>query len=65
MANQNTNPVTEAELQRIRELHAEGKGRNQISRLTGRSCEPAEGDPDPGPPAPLAAGLDPTRRQYP
>ncbi|MFE6408164.1 helix-turn-helix domain-containing protein [Streptomyces sp. NPDC057837] len=37
MANQNTNPVTEAELQRIRELHAEGKGRNEISRLTGRS----------------------------
>ncbi|MFF7485630.1 helix-turn-helix domain-containing protein [Streptomyces luteogriseus] len=37
MANQNTNPVTDAELQRIRELHAEGKGRNEISRLTGRS----------------------------
>jgi hypothetical protein len=37
VANQNTNPVTEAELQRIRKLHAEGKGRNEISRLTGRS----------------------------
>lgn len=37
MANQNTNPVTEEELQRIRDLHAEGKGRNEISRIIGRS----------------------------
>ncbi|WP_108990434.1 helix-turn-helix domain containing protein [Streptomyces coelicoflavus] len=37
MANQNTNPVTEAELQQIRELHAQGKGRNEISRIVGRS----------------------------
>lgn len=37
MANQNTNPVTQAELKRIRELHAEGKGRNEISRIVGRS----------------------------
>lgn len=37
MANQNTNPVTEAELKRIRELHAQGKGRNEISRIIGRS----------------------------
>ncbi|MGX1221993.1 helix-turn-helix domain-containing protein [Streptomyces ambofaciens] len=37
MANQNTNPVTDEELQQIRELHAQGKGRNEISRLVGRS----------------------------
>lgn len=37
MANQNTNPVTEGELQQIRELHAQGKGRNEISRIVGRS----------------------------
>lgn len=35
------------------------------SGSTAYSCEPTEGDPDPGLPDPLAAGLDPTRRQYP
>lgn len=35
------------------------------SGSTAYSCEPTEGDPDPGLPEPLAAGLDPTRRQYP
>ncbi|MFH9823023.1 helix-turn-helix domain-containing protein [Streptomyces bobili] len=37
MANQNTHPVTDAERQRIRELHAEGHGRNAIARAIGRS----------------------------
>jgi hypothetical protein len=37
VANQSTNPVTEEELAAIRRLHGEGKGRNEISRLTGRS----------------------------
>ncbi|GHA95463.1 hypothetical protein GCM10010330_57030 [Streptomyces tendae] len=37
MANQYQNPVTKAELQQIRELHAQGKGRNEIARITGRS----------------------------
>ncbi|WP_406200186.1 collagen-like protein [Streptomyces sp. NBC_01017] len=32
---------------------------------TAYSCEPTEGDPDPGLPGSIAAGLDPTRRQYP
>lgn len=36
MANQNTNPVTADELDEIRRLHAEGHGRNEISRRTGR-----------------------------
>ncbi|MFF5842103.1 collagen-like protein [Streptomyces massasporeus] len=35
------------------------------SGSTAYSCEPTEGDPDPGVPGPLAAALDPTRRQYP
>jgi hypothetical protein len=35
------------------------------SGSTAYSCEPTEGDPDPGLPDPLAAALDPTRRQYP
>ncbi|WP_046495061.1 helix-turn-helix domain-containing protein [Streptomyces odonnellii] len=30
-------PVTDAERQRVRELHAQGKGRNQIAKLLGRS----------------------------
>ncbi|ELP64126.1 helix-turn-helix domain-containing protein [Streptomyces turgidiscabies] len=29
-------PVTEAERQRVRELHAEGKGRNEIAKILGR-----------------------------
>ncbi|MGX4695450.1 helix-turn-helix domain-containing protein [Streptomyces sp. JNUCC 63] len=37
MANQNTNPVTDEERAEIRRLHAEGKGRNEISRIIGRS----------------------------
>ncbi|MEU5624272.1 helix-turn-helix domain-containing protein [Streptomyces tendae] len=37
MANQYQNPVTEAELQQIRDLHAEGKGRNEIARALDRS----------------------------
>jgi hypothetical protein len=37
VANQNTNPVTEEERAEMRRLHAEGKGRNEIARLTGRS----------------------------
>ncbi|HET6353397.1 helix-turn-helix domain-containing protein [Streptomyces sp.] len=35
--NQFTNPVTEAEHELIRRLHAEGKGRNEIARITGRA----------------------------
>lgn len=35
--NQHTNPVTEEEHQLIRRLHAEGKGRNEIARITGRA----------------------------
>jgi hypothetical protein len=31
------NPVTEEERAEMRRLHAEGKGRNEIARLTGRS----------------------------
>ncbi|WP_171110587.1 helix-turn-helix domain-containing protein [Streptomyces sp. Z423-1] len=37
MANQHTNGVTDEERAAIRRLHAEGKGRNEISRLIGRS----------------------------
>lgn len=37
MPNQHTNPVTADELEEIRRLHAEGHGRNEISRRTGRS----------------------------
>ncbi|MFJ3021474.1 helix-turn-helix domain-containing protein [Streptomyces tendae] len=37
MANQYQNPVTPEELQQIRDLHAEGKGRNDIARALGRS----------------------------
>jgi hypothetical protein len=37
VANQNTNPVTQEELDEIRRLHGEGKGRNEISRIVGRS----------------------------
>ncbi|MFI9339979.1 helix-turn-helix domain-containing protein [Streptomyces sp. NPDC052773] len=37
MANQNTNPVTQEELDEIRRLHSEGYGRNEISRRIGRS----------------------------
>ncbi|MGV9282128.1 helix-turn-helix domain-containing protein [Streptomyces sp. NPDC003730] len=37
MANQYQNPVTPEELQQIRELHAQGKGRNEIARTIGRS----------------------------
>lgn len=36
MANQNTNPVTDAERAEIRRLHAEGVGRNEIARRIGR-----------------------------
>lgn len=35
--NQFTNPVTEEEHQQIRDLHAAGKGRNEIARITGRA----------------------------
>ncbi|WP_216588581.1 helix-turn-helix domain-containing protein [Streptomyces brasiliscabiei] len=31
------NPVTDAERQRVRELHADGKGRNEIAKILGRS----------------------------
>ncbi|MFF1416558.1 helix-turn-helix domain-containing protein [Streptomyces sp. NPDC058280] len=31
------NPVTDAERERVRQLHAEGKGRNQIAKELGRS----------------------------
>ncbi|WP_086765361.1 helix-turn-helix domain-containing protein [Streptomyces bobili] len=37
MANQSTHPVTDEERQRIRELHADGMGRNAIARAIGRS----------------------------
>nr|WP_240981171.1 helix-turn-helix domain-containing protein [Streptomyces sp. N502] len=37
VANQHTNGVTDEERAAIRRLHAEGKGRNEISRLIGRS----------------------------
>lgn len=37
MANQYQNPVTAEELQQIRNLHAQGKGRNDIARALGRS----------------------------
>ncbi|NUS78476.1 MAG: helix-turn-helix domain-containing protein [Streptomyces sp.] len=37
MANQHTSGVTDEERAEIRRLHAEGKGRNEIARLTGRS----------------------------
>ncbi|MBK3631574.1 helix-turn-helix domain-containing protein [Streptomyces sp. MBT97] len=30
------NPVTDAERKRVRELHAEGKGRNEIAEILGR-----------------------------
>lgn len=36
MANQNTNPVKQEELDEMRRLHSEGYGRNEISRRTGR-----------------------------
>lgn len=35
--NQFTNPVTPEEHQQIRDLHAEGKGRNEIARILGRA----------------------------
>ena len=35
--NQFTNPVTPEEHELIRRLHAEGKGRNEIARITGRA----------------------------
>ncbi|WP_329528529.1 helix-turn-helix domain-containing protein [Streptomyces sp. NBC_01462] len=31
------NPVTDAERERVRELHAAGKGRNEIAKILGRS----------------------------
>jgi hypothetical protein len=37
VANQYQNPVTPEELQQIRDLHAQGKGRNEIARTLGRS----------------------------
>jgi hypothetical protein len=33
----NTNPATQAELNKIRQLHVECKGRNEISRITSHS----------------------------
>lgn len=36
MPNQNTNPVTDKDIERIRELHAQGMGRNAIAREIGR-----------------------------
>ncbi|MFH8792207.1 helix-turn-helix domain-containing protein [Streptomyces sp. NPDC017941] len=37
MANQHTHTITDADLQRLRDLHAQGKGRNEIARIIGRS----------------------------
>lgn len=31
-----SNPVTDAERERVRELHAQGKGRNEIAKILGR-----------------------------
>ncbi|MFI8104716.1 helix-turn-helix domain-containing protein [Streptomyces sp. NPDC086023] len=36
MANQNTNPVTDADREQVRALHADGHGRNEIARRIGR-----------------------------
>jgi hypothetical protein len=37
MTDRFNDPLNEAEIQRIRELHAQGKGRNEIGRIIGRS----------------------------